>query len=88
MPRFFYLGTLPIISPLIEVGNLHFERPVHFNDVLATIYRQLGVATDEVFHNAFGQPVPILTRGKPVEEFSCPSGCLFTNKSRLFCLGS
>ena len=33
-----------------------------------TIYRQLGVATDEVFHNAFGQPVPVLGHGKPVEE--------------------
>ena len=57
-----------VIGSSTKAGDLPFERPVHFNDVLATIYRQLGVATDEVFHNAFGQPIPVLTRGTPVEE--------------------
>jgi hypothetical protein len=57
-----------VIGSSTKAGDLPFERPVHFNDVLATIYRQLGVATDEIFHNAFGQPIPVLTRGTPVEE--------------------
>ena len=57
-----------VVGSSTKAGDLPFERPVHFNDVLATIYRQLGVATDEIFHNAFGQPTPVLARGKVIEE--------------------
>jgi hypothetical protein len=41
---------------------------VHFNDVLATIYRQLGVATDEVFYDSLGRPLTALAKGRPIEE--------------------
>ena len=44
------------------------NRPVHFNEVLATIYRQLGVATDRMFNDHFGRPVPILDFGQPIAE--------------------
>jgi len=57
-----------VVGSSTKAGDLPLDRPVHFNDVLATIYRQLGVATDEVFHNAFGQPIPVLTHGKAIEE--------------------
>ncbi len=43
------------------------DRPIHYNDVLATIYRQLGVATDRVFMDE-GRPVPILYHGTPIPE--------------------
>ena len=46
------------------------DRPVHFNEVLATIYRQLGMASDQVFHDAFGRPVPLLDSGHPIPELS------------------
>jgi len=48
-------------------GEIPHDRPVHFNEVLATIYRQLGVPTDRV-HYDDGRPVPILYDGKPIEE--------------------
>ncbi len=43
------------------------DRPIHYNDVLATIYRQLGIATDRVFMHG-GRPVPILYQGAPIAE--------------------
>jgi uncharacterized protein (DUF1501 family) len=48
-------------------GEVPHDRPVHFNEVLATIYRQLGVPTDRV-HFDEGRPVPILYDGKPIDE--------------------
>lgn len=49
-------------------GEDPHNRPVHFNEVLATIYRQLGVPTDQAFHDHFGRPVPILDSGHPLAE--------------------
>lgn len=49
-------------------GEDPLNRPVHFNEVLATIYRQLGVPTDHVFHDQLGRPVPILDGGLPIAE--------------------
>jgi hypothetical protein len=49
-------------------GENPHDRPVHFNEVLGTIYRQMGVATDQVFHDAFGRPVTILDGGHPIPE--------------------
>jgi uncharacterized protein (DUF1501 family) len=49
-------------------GENPHDRPVHFNEVLGTIYRQMGVATDQVFHDAFGRPVSILDGGHPIPE--------------------
>lgn len=43
------------------------DRPIHYNDVLATIYRQLGIATDRIFMHG-GRPVPILYQGAPIAE--------------------
>lgn len=37
-------------------------------DILATVYRHLGIATDTHFLNASGRPIPILPSGKPIEE--------------------
>ncbi|MBS0206870.1 MAG: DUF1501 domain-containing protein [Planctomycetes bacterium] len=44
------------------------DRPIHFNEVLATIYRQLGIACDQVFHDSLGRPVPLLDGGHPIPE--------------------
>jgi uncharacterized protein (DUF1501 family) len=37
-------------------------------DVLATLYRHLGVDTTEQYQNATGRPIPVLPSGKPIEE--------------------
>lgn len=44
------------------------QRPVHFNEILATIYHQLGIPTDRAFQDSFGRPVPILDHGHPLPE--------------------
>lgn len=44
------------------------DRPIHFNDVLTTIYHQLGVPTDRSFLDRQGRPVPILDHGRPIPE--------------------
>jgi len=44
------------------------NRPIHFNEVLATMYHQLGVPTDRVFQDQSGRPVPILDGGVPIPE--------------------
>lgn len=57
-----------VIGTSTAHGEDPLNRPVHFNEVLATIYRQLGVATDHVFHDQLGRPVPILDGGQPIAE--------------------
>ncbi|MCH2124476.1 MAG: DUF1501 domain-containing protein [Pirellulaceae bacterium] len=49
-------------------GEIPHDRPIHINDVLATIYRQLGVPIHTVHHDAGGRPVPVLFQGKPIPE--------------------
>jgi len=44
------------------------DRPTPFNDILATMYRQMGVPSDEVFHDLLGRPFPYLPSGKPIGE--------------------
>ena len=44
------------------------DRPVHFNEVLATIYQQMGVATDQIFHDSLARPIPLLDGGHPIPE--------------------
>lgn len=44
------------------------QRPVHFNEILATIYHQMGIPTDRAFQDSFGRPVPILDHGHPLPE--------------------
>lgn len=42
------------------------EQPLSPQDVLATIYRHLGITTDTAFQNFAGRPVPILLDGRPI----------------------
>ena len=49
-------------------GDLPKDRPVPFNDVLATIYHQLGVPTDTIFYDQLGRPNPVLAVGSPIAE--------------------
>jgi len=49
-------------------GEVPQDRPVHINDVLATIYHQLGVPIDQVHYDGFGRPVPVLYEGETIAE--------------------
>jgi hypothetical protein len=44
------------------------ERPVSPKDVLATVYYLLGIAPETTLTNRFGQPVPLVSEGKVVQE--------------------
>lgn len=49
-------------------GEEPLDRPIHFNDVLATIYQRLGISTERTFSDSFGRPFPILYEGRPIPE--------------------
>ena len=57
-----------VLGSSTQAGDLPLDRPIHFNDVLATIYHQLGVRTDEVFYDKFNRPLPVLNTGRPIPE--------------------
>lgn len=57
-----------IVGSSTRAGDVPLDRPIHFNDVLATIYHQLGVPTDQVTNDQRGRPVPVLSRGEPIAE--------------------
>ena len=61
------LNSGQVIGTSNSKGEVPHERPVHYNDVLATIYGQLGVPTDRVHYDE-GRPVPVLYSGKPIPE--------------------
>ncbi len=63
------LKTGQVLGTSNARAEVPHDRPIHYNDVLATIYQQLGVATDRVFNDA-GRPVPILYQGTPISELS------------------
>jgi hypothetical protein len=44
------------------------SRPVTVHDILATVYRQLGVDPEALLTDALGRPVPILPEGRPIAE--------------------
>lgn len=57
-----------VLGSSTRAGDLPLDRPIHFNDVLATIYHQLGVPTDQVFYDRLNRPIPVLSRGQPIRE--------------------
>ena len=44
------------------------ERPLKPHDVLATVYKVMGINKDLAFNDFAGRPVPILTEGEPIKE--------------------
>lgn len=49
-------------------GERPQDRPAHPNDVLATVYRHLGVDHRHAFVNPQGRPIPLLPNGEPIAE--------------------
>ena len=43
------------------------ERPVHVHEILATIYRHLGLRSTSTVPDFNGRPVPLLSEGRPIE---------------------
>jgi len=57
-----------VVGSSTKAGDVPKDRPTPFNDILATMYRQMGVPSDEVFHDLLGRPFPYLPSGKPIGE--------------------
>jgi hypothetical protein len=49
-------------------GERPRDRPLHPNDVLATVYHHLGIDPHQTFVNNAGRPVPVLPHGEPIAE--------------------
>ncbi len=49
-------------------GERPKDRPLHPNDVWATLYRHLGIDWTEAYPNNAGRPIPILSRGEAIAE--------------------
>jgi hypothetical protein len=57
-----------VIGTSTANGEEPKTRPVHFNEILATLYGQLGVPTDRTFRDGTGRPVAVLDGGQPIPE--------------------
>ena len=49
-------------------GAIPKDNPKLPHDVLATMYRHLGVNTAQHNLDAFGRPIAVLSQGKPIDE--------------------
>ena len=57
-----------VVGSSTKAGDVPKDRPTPFNDILATIYHQMGVAPDGVFHDLLDRSFPYLPSGKPIGE--------------------
>ena len=49
-------------------GETPVDRPIHPNDVLATVYRHLGIDPSSHTVTREGRPIPLLPNGEPISE--------------------
>jgi hypothetical protein len=49
-------------------GEYPADRPLTPKDLLATVYRHLGIDRRAEFRDHSGRPVPILSDGEPIRE--------------------
>ena len=49
-------------------GETPVDRPIHPNDVLATVYRHLGIDPSSHTVTLEGRPIPLLPNGEPISE--------------------
>jgi hypothetical protein len=57
-----------VVGSSTKAGDLPLDRPIPFNDVLATIYHQLGIPNDALFHDQLQRPIPVLATGQVIRE--------------------
>jgi hypothetical protein len=57
-----------VIGATNRKGEAPSERPVRPEDLLQTVYHVVGVDPDHSFPNDSGRPMPVLNRGKVIEE--------------------
>jgi len=57
-----------VIGSTNDKGEHPHDRPLTYQDLLATLYRALGINPAHTFLNEAGRPVPILESGAPIRE--------------------
>jgi uncharacterized protein (DUF1501 family) len=57
-----------VIGSTDDKGARPKDRPLHPNDVLATLYKHLGIDHSQAFVNPAGRPIPLLPHGEPISE--------------------
>ncbi|WZO98977.1 DUF1501 domain-containing protein [Isosphaeraceae bacterium EP7] len=57
-----------VIGATNRCGEHPVDRPLTPKDLLATIYRHLGIDHGDVFRDLSGRPFPILPEGEPIRE--------------------
>ena len=57
-----------VVGATNSKGEYPSERPLRPQDLLAMIYRHLGIDTHRSFADFSGRPIPILADGKPIQE--------------------
>jgi uncharacterized protein (DUF1501 family) len=62
------LRTGQIVGSTNAKGEMPQDRPLWPQDVLATVYRHLGIDPQQSFPNTAGRPIPILHDGAPLAE--------------------
>jgi hypothetical protein len=62
------LKTGQVIGTSDRIGAFPSDRPVHAQDLFATMYHVLGVDYHKVFHDRQGRPIPVLNHGQPIRE--------------------
>ena len=62
------MRTGQVIGATTSRAEVPLERALEPNDLLASIYRFLGINPDHAFPDFRGRPMPILTHGQPIAE--------------------
>ena len=57
-----------VIGSTNDKGERPQDRPVSYQDLLATIYHSMGINPEHTFLNQSGRPVPILSSGAAIAE--------------------
>ena len=57
-----------VVGATNSKAEFPMERPLKPHDLLATVYKVMGIDTQTSFKDFAGRPVPILTEGEPIHE--------------------
>jgi hypothetical protein len=57
-----------VVGSTNSKGEHPVDRPIQPPDLLATVYRLLGIDTEHAFNDFSGRPKPILAKGRAIEE--------------------
>jgi hypothetical protein len=62
------MPTGQVIGSTNSKGEHPQDRPLDPNDLLATIYRFLGIDYDAMVEDTSGRPIPLIPHGTPISE--------------------